>query len=198
DKYKAQRAPMPDEMRVQLPYVRRLCEALRMPILEFEGYEADDVIGAMAHQAARHDLDVFLVTNDKDMMQLVGDSVRVLRANTGGAKNDVIVDRAKVEEILGVSPERVVDVMALMGDTIDNIPGAKGIGEKGARELIQKYGSVENALDHADEVPNKRYREALQQQRGQVLMSKQLATIASELPLTLELEKLQCREPDAA
>src|SRR5262249_48168143 len=111
--------------------------------------------------------------------------------------NDVIVDRAKVEEILGVGPERVVDVMALMGDTIDNIPGAKGIGEKGARELIQKYGSVESALDHADEVPNKRYREALQQQREQVLMSKQLAAIATELPLKLELDKLQLREPDA-
>jgi len=197
DQYKAKRAPMPDEMKVQLPYVRKLCEALRMPVLEFTGYEADDVIGAMAVQAAKHDLDVLLVTNDKDMMQLVGDNVRVLRAGTGGAKNDVIVDRAKVEEILGVGPERVVDVMALMGDTIDNIPGAKGIGEKGARELIQKYGSVENALDHADEVPNKRYREALQQQRDQVLMSKQLAAIATELPLKLELDKLQLREPDA-
>jgi DNA polymerase-1 len=198
DQYKAKRAPMPDEMKVQLPYVRRLCEALRMPILEFAGYEADDVIGAMAVQAAKQDLDVLLVTNDKDMMQLVGENVRVLRAGTGGPKNDVIVDRAKVEEILGVGPERVVDVMSLMGDTIDNIPGAKGIGEKGARELIQKYGSVESALDHADEVPNKRYREALQQQREQVLMSKQLAAIATELPLKLELDQLALREPDAA
>jgi DNA polymerase I len=198
DQYKAKRAPMPDEMKVQLPYVRKLCEALRMPVLEFTGYEADDVIGAMAVQAAQHELDVLLVTNDKDMMQLVGDNVRVLRAGTGGAKNDVIVDRAKVEEILGVPPERVVDVMALMGDTIDNIPGAKGIGEKGARELIQKYGSVENALDHADEVSNKRYREALQQQREQVMMSKQLAAIATELPLKLELDKLLLREPDGA
>ena len=196
DQYKAKRAPMPDEMKVQLPYVRRLCQALRMPVLEFAGYEADDVIGAMAVRAAKHDLDVLLVTNDKDMMQLVGDNVRVLRAGTGGAKNDVLVDRAKVQEILGVPPERVVDVMALMGDTIDNIPGAKGIGEKGARELIQKYGNVESALDHADEVSNKRYREALQQQREQVLMSKQLAAIHTQLPLELELDKLELREPD--
>jgi DNA polymerase-1 len=197
DQYKAKRAPMPDEMRLQLPFVRQLCEALRMPVLEFPGYEADDVIGAMAKKAAKEKLDVLVVSNDKDMMQLVDGNVRVLRAGTGGAKNDVIVDAAKVEEILGVPPEKVVDVMALMGDTIDNIPGAKGIGEKGARELIQKYGSVENALDHADEVPNKRYREALQQQREQVMMSKQLAAIVTELPVELELGKLKRQEPDA-
>ncbi len=197
DQYKAKRAPMPDEMRLQLPFVRQLCEALRMPVLEFPGYEADDVIGAMAKKAAKEKLDVLVVSNDKDMMQLVDANVRVLRAGTGGAKNDVIVDAAKVEEILGVPPEKVVDVMALMGDTIDNIPGAKGIGEKGARELIQKYGSVENALDHADEVANKRYREALQQQREQVMMSKQLAAIATELPVELELGKLKRQEPDA-
>src|SRR6266849_4082725 len=195
-KYKAKRAPMPDELSLQLPYVRRLCEAMRLPILELDGYEADDVIGCLAQKAAKENLDVLLVTNDKDMMQLVDGNVRVLRAGTGGAKNDVIVDAEKVKEILGVPPEKVVDVMALMGDTIDNIPGAKGIGEKGARELIQKYGSVENALEHAAEVPNKRYREALQQQREQVLLSKQLATIATEVPLELDLNNLQLREPD--
>ena len=198
EKYKAHRAPMPDEMSQQLPYVRRLCEALRLPILEYDGYEADDVLGALAEQAAKRKLDVLLVTNDKDMMQLVGDGVRVLRAGTGGIKNDVIVDEAKVKEILGVKPEQVVDYMALFGDSIDNIPGAKGIGEKGAAELIQKYGSVENALDHAAEVPNKRYREALQQQREQVLMSKQLAKIATDVPVALELDKLQLGEPDVA
>ncbi len=107
-----------------------------------------------------------------------------------------IVDKEKVKEILGVPPERVIDVMALMGDTVDNIPGAKGIGEKGATELIQKYGSVEKALDHADEVSNKRYREALQQQREQVMMSKQLATIATDVPLELNLHALERREPD--
>src|SRR5256885_6783161 len=196
EKYKAKRQPMPDELALQLPYVRRLCEAMRLPILEFDGFEADDVIGCLALKAAKLNLDVLLVTNDKDMMQLVGDGVRVLRAGTGGAKNDVIVDIAKVREILGVGPEQVVDVMALMGDTIDNIPGAKGIGEKGATELIQKYGSVENALDHAAEVSHKRYREALQQQREQVMLSKQLATLATQVPVELELDKLQRHEPD--
>jgi DNA polymerase I len=198
EKYKAQRQPMPDEMRVQLPFVRRLCEAMRLPILEVQGYEADDVIGAMAVQAAKKNLDVLVISNDKDMMQLVGKNVRTLRTGSGGAKADIIVDAKKVEEILGVPPERVVDYMALLGDNIDNIPGAKGIGEKGAAELIKKYGSVEKALDHADEVPNKRYREALQQQREQVMMSKQLATIATDLPLELDLHALELREPDVA
>jgi DNA polymerase-1 len=196
EKYKAQRQPMPDELSQQLPYVRRLVEAMRLPILEFDGYEADDVIGALAQQAAKKELDVLLITNDKDMMQLVGDGVRVLRAGTGGAKNDVIVDEARVREILGVAPEQVVDYMALMGDSIDNIPGAKGIGEKGAAELIQKYGNVENALDHAAEVPNKRYREALQQQREQVLLSKQLAQISRDVPIELDLQSLELGEPD--
>jgi DNA polymerase-1 len=198
EKYKAQRQPMPDEMRVQLPFVRRLCEAMRLAILEVQGYEADDVIGAMAVQAAKKNIDVLVISNDKDMMQLVGKNVRTLRTGSGGAKADVIVDEQKVEELLGVPPERVVDYMALLGDNIDNIPGAKGIGEKGAAELIKRYGSVEQALDHADEVPNKRYREALQQQRDQVTLSKQLAKIATELPLEIDLPALERREPDVA
>jgi DNA polymerase-1 len=198
EKYKAQRAPMPDEMIVQLPYVRQLCEAMRLPILEKDGYEADDVIGTVSRKAAAQKLDVLVVSNDKDMMQLVNGGVRILRTGSGGAKADTIVDSEKVKEILGVAPEKVIDLMALLGDTVDNIPGAKGIGEKGATELIQKYGSVESALEHADEVPNKRYREALQQQKEQVLMSKQLATIHMDVPLEVDMEKLEMRAPDPA
>ena len=196
EKYKAQRPPMPDELSLQIPYVRKLCEAMHLPILEFEGFEADDVIGALAMQAAKKQLDVLIISNDKDMMQLVGKNIRTLRTGSGGAKADIIVDGKKVEEILGVPPEKVIDLMALLGDTVDNIPGAKGIGEKGATELIQKYGSVENALDHAAEVSNKRYREALQQQREQVMMSKQLATIATDVPLELDLPALELGLPD--
>jgi DNA polymerase-1 len=198
EKYKEQRPPMPDEMSVQLPYVRRLCEAMRLPILEFDGFEADDVIGTMAKQGAKMKLDVLVVSNDKDMMQLVNSGVKILRTGTGGAKADTIVDAAKVQEILGVPPEKVIDLMALLGDTVDNIPGAKGIGEKGATELIQKYGSVENALEHAAEVSNKRYREALQQQKEQVMMSKQLAAIETDVPLDLDLERLLIQSPDPA
>jgi DNA polymerase I len=196
ESYKAHRPPMPDEMTVQLPYVRRLCQAMRLPIVELDGFEADDVIGTMSKQAAQQRLEVLVVSNDKDMMQLVNDGVRILRTGTGGAKADTIVDAKKVEEILGVPPEKVVDLMALLGDTVDNIPGAKGIGEKGATELIQKYGSVESALKHADEVTNKRYREALQQQKEQILMSKQLACIETAVPLDLQLESLKFGDPD--
>ncbi|HYL10731.1 MAG TPA: DNA polymerase I [Candidatus Acidoferrales bacterium] len=196
-KYKAKRPPMPEDLSIQLPYVRRMCEAMRLPILQRDGFEADDIIGALAHQAAKQSLEVFIVTSDKDMMQLVGKKIRVLRPGAGAAKGDLIVDEAKVEELLGVPPSKVIDVMALMGDSIDNIPGAKGIGEKGARELIQRFGTVEAALDRAAEVTGKRYREALQQQREQVLMSKQLATIASDAPVPLELPALHRKEPDA-
>src|ERR1700676_1744946 len=189
---------MPDEMSVQLPYVRRLCEAMRLPILELDGFEADDVIGTMAKKAAANKIDVLVISNDKDMMQLVGKNIRTLRTGSGGAKADTIVDAAQVTEILGVPPEKVIDLMALLGDTVDNIPGAKGIGEKGAAELIKKYGSVESALDHADEVPNKRYREALQQQREQVLMSKQLAAIAKDAPIEVKLQELELRPPNGA
>ena len=198
EKYKAQRTPMPDDMKVQIPLVRRLCEAMRLPILEERGYEADDVIGTVATQAAKQGFEVLIVSNDKDMMQLVGKNVRTLKTASGGAKSDVVVDEMKVQELLGVPAEKVVDYMALLGDTVDNIPGAKGIGEKGAAELIQKYGSVENALDHADEVTNKRYREALQQQREQVMMSKQLAAIETAVPLVIDPEKLKITAPNRA
>jgi DNA polymerase-1 len=194
--YKAHRPPMPDDLSVQLPYVRRICEAMRLPMIEVSGYEADDVIGALAHQAARRDLDVYIVTSDKDMMQLVGGRVLVLRPAQAGAKGDLLVDAAKVEELMGVPPAKVPDVMALMGDSIDNIPGAKGIGEKGARELIVRFGSVETALEHASEVEGKRYREALLNSREQVALSKQLATIAADAPVTLDLDALARREPD--
>lgn len=196
EKYKAQRQPMPDEMRVQIPLVRKLCQALRLPILEVQGFEADDVIGTVAVQAAKQGFEVLIVSNDKDMMQLVGKNIRTLKTASGGAKADTLVDEEKVRELLGVSAEQVVDYMALLGDTVDNIPGAKGIGEKGAAELIQKYGSVEKALENAAEVSNKRYREALQQQRDQVMMSKQLAQIARDVPMKVDLGALQMQPPD--
>src|SRR5437763_7356139 len=196
EKYKAQRQPMPDDMRVQIPLVRRLCEAMRLPILEERGYEADDVIGTIATQASKQGFEVLIVSNDKDMMQLVGENVRTLKTGSGAKKGDILVDEAKVQEVLGVPAEKVVDYMALLGDTVDNIPGAKGSGEKGEDELIQKYGREEKGAEHAAEVSNKRYREALQQQRDQVLLSKQLATIATDVPMKLELRALERREPD--
>jgi len=196
DKYKAHRPPMPDDLAIQLPYVRRMCEAMRLPILEFDGFEADDVIGALAKQGSAKSLAVSIVTSDKDMMQLVGGQVRVLRPGAGPNKTDLVVDEAKVEEIMGVPPSKVADVMALMGDSIDNIPGAKGIGEKGAKELIRRFGSVEAALERAAEVEGKRYREALENSRDAVTLSKQLAIIDTTAPVELVLDDLARREPD--
>jgi DNA polymerase-1 len=210
EEYKAHRPKMPDELSIQIPFVRRLCEAMRLPILELDGYEADDVLGALSRQATKENLDVVLVTNDKDMLQLVGGEVRVLRTGTGAAKSDILVDEKKVEEILGVPPDKVVDVMALMGDSIDNIPGARdpndkpapgerrkpGIGEVGAREIILQFGSAEEALRRAAEVKRASYREALQKNGKYVLLSKELSKIDCAVPITLDLHNLERREPD--
>jgi len=190
--YKANRTEMPGDLVQQLPYIRRALEAYRIPILELQGYEADDVIGTLAHQAALQSYLVYVVSSDKDMLQLVNDKVLVLNP----PKDNLICDADKVEEILGVRPERVVDVMALRGDTIDNIPGAPGIGDKGSVELIKRFGTVEQTLDHAAEVERKTYRESLQNNRDVVLLSKKLATIDSNVPVELDLGAMKAGEPD--
>jgi hypothetical protein len=130
--YKANREAMPEDLRRQIPYIRRALEALRIPILEAEGFEADDVIGTLAREAAEQQHEVFIVSGDKDMMQLVTPQVKILNPQ----KDNLILDPAKVTETLGVPPEKVVDVMALRGDAVDNIPGAPGIGDKGSVDLI--------------------------------------------------------------
>ncbi|HEX4008232.1 MAG TPA: DNA polymerase I [Acidobacteriaceae bacterium] len=191
--YKAQREAMPPDLAQQLPYIRRALEAFRIPILQAEGFEADDVIGTLGRLAAESGYPVFVVSNDKDMMQLVTDRVKVLNP----VKDNLILDRAKVEEVLGVPPEKVIDVMALRGDTIDNIPGAPGIGDKGSVELIQQFGTVEAALDRADEIKRKTYRESLQNNREAVLLSKELVTIDCAVPLELDLEAMRTQSPDA-
>ena len=192
--YKANRARMPEDLAQQVPYIRRALEAYRIPILEASGFEADDVIGTLARKAADEGYSVFVVSSDKDMMQLVNDRVFVLNP----PKDNLISDAAKVEEILGVPPERVVDVMALRGDAIDNIPGAPGIGDKGSVELIQRFGSVESALEHAGEVERKTYRESLQNNRDVVLISKQLVTIDTNVAVEFEPETMRAQDPDAA
>ena len=190
--YKANRSEMPGDLAQQLPYIRRALGAYRIPILEHAGYEADDVIGTLAKQAVKQDYVVYVVSSDKDMLQLVNEWVLVLNP----PKDNLICDAAKVEEILGVPPQRVVDVMALRGDTIDNIPGAPGIGDKGSVELIQRFGSVEAALDRASEVEKKTYRESLQNNRDVVLFSKKMATIDCDVPVELRVEEMRAGEPD--
>jgi DNA polymerase-1 len=190
--YKANRAAMPEDLRRQIPYIRRALEALRIPILQAEGFEADDVIGTLAREAAEQQHEVFIVSGDKDMMQLVTPTVKILNPQ----KDNLILDPAKVVEVLGVPPEKVVDVMALRGDSVDNIPGAPGIGDKGSVELIQEFGSLAAVLDRVSEVKRKSYRESLEQNRDAVLLSKELVTIDSHVPLALDLAAMQTQPPD--
>ena len=190
--YKANRAAMPEDLRRQIPYIRRALEALRIPILEAEGFEADDVIGTLAREAAEREHEVFVVSGDKDMMQLVTPRVKILNPQ----KDNLILDPAKVTETLGVPPEKVVDVMALRGDSVDNIPGAPGIGDKGSVELILEFGSVEAVLERTAEVKRKSYRESLEQNRDAVLLSKELVTIDSHVPLELDLTAMKTQPPD--
>jgi DNA polymerase-1 len=192
DGYKAKRESMPEDLRRQIPYIRRSLEALRIPILMAEGFEADDVIGTLAREAAEQQHEVFIVSGDKDMMQLVTDQVKILNPQ----KDNLILDPAKVTETLGVPPDKVVDVMALRGDTVDNIPGAPGIGDKGSVELIKEFGSVEAVLDRAAEVKRKAYRESLEQNRDTVLLSKELVTIDCRVPLPLDLPAMETQQPD--
>ena len=194
--YKANRAAMPEDLRRQIPYIRRALEALRIPILEAVGFEADDVIGTLAREASEVGHEVFIVSGDKDMMQLVTPAVKILNPQ----KDNLVLDPAKVLETLGVPPEKVVDVMALRGDAVDNIPGAPGIGDIGSVKLIREFGSVEAVLDWAaeesvDAKPTKA-RESLRQNRAAVLLSKELVTIDCHVPLPLDLKAMETQAPD--
>jgi DNA polymerase-1 len=190
--YKANRSAMPEDLVQQVPYIRRALEAYRIPILELAGFEADDVIGTLARKAADDNYCVYVVSSDKDMMQLVNDDVQILNP----PKDNLICDAAKVEEILGVPPERVIDIMALRGDSIDNIPGAPGIGEKGSVEIIKRFGTVEEALDRAAEVEKKTYRESLLNNRDIILFSKSMATIDTNVPVEFNVEAMRVGTPD--
>jgi DNA polymerase-1 len=191
--YKANRAEMPADLAEQIPYVCRLIEALRIPMIQYAGFEADDVIGTLSRQAAEGGCEVVIVSSDKDMLQLVTDRVSMLNP----AKDDTWYDPAKVKEFMGVEPGQVADLLALRGDAIDNIPGAPGIGDKGAKDLIGQFGSVEAALDRAAEVSKRMYRESLQNNRDRILLSKKLATIDCHVPVPFELESLRTHEADA-
>lgn len=189
--YKANRQAMPEDLAQQVPYIRRALEAYRIPMIGVTRFEADDVIGTLARKAAEEDRPVYIVSSDKDMMQLVNAKVHILNP----PKDNLICDAAKVEEILGVPPERVVDVMALRGDSIDNIPGAPGIGDKGSVEIIKRFGTVEQALERATEVERKTYRESLLNNRETILFSKRMATIDTNVPVELDVESMRVGAP---
>jgi DNA polymerase-1 len=193
EEYKANRTPMPEDLRSQMPWIRRVLEAYRIPILELQGYEADDVLGSLACRAVAAGYDVVLVSADKDLMQLVEPHVSFF--HTGRTK---MYGPAEVEEDFGVPPNKVADVLALMGDSIDNIPGVPGIGEKGAKGLIQQYGSLEELLARAEEVQRKAYREGLIEHREQARLSKELSTIHTTLDLAFDPDALLLEDPDPA
>jgi DNA polymerase-1 len=192
--YKANRTEMPPDLADQIPHVRRILDAMRIPVLHYPGFEADDVIGTLARRVEGLGLDVVIVSSDKDMLQLVDEHVFMLNP----AKDDTLYDAARVKEFMGVMPAQVSDLLALMGDTVDNIPGAPGIGEKGARDLIERFGSVEAALERADEVERKMYRESLQKNVERIQMSKRLASIATDVPVEFSLESVRAQEFDLA
>jgi DNA polymerase-1 len=196
--YKANRAETPPDLIQQLPYIRRALEAFRIPILSYEGFEADDVIGTLAARLSALGHRVFVVSSDKDMMQLVTPEVSILNPT----KDNLVLDPAGVESVLGVPPERVIDVMALRGDAVDNIPGAPGIGDKGSVELIQQFGSLEAALDAAvatpDSIKRKTYRESLQNNRDNILLSKELVTIHTAVPIEFSLDAMRTQPVDNA
>jgi DNA polymerase-1 len=191
--YKATRRKMPSDLSEQIPYIRRFCAAMRIPSIAIPGFEADDIIGTVVRKAVDEGLHPVVVTMDKDLYQLV-DTTLIL--NT--AKDDMIVDRDKVKELFGVFPEQIPDLLGLCGDTSDNIPGAPGIGEKGARDLVQQFGSIEACLDRAAEVKSARHRASLVEHRDQILLSKKLVTVDCNVPVEVNWADFAVQPPDRA
>ena len=203
--YKANRDGMPEELASQIPYIMRVCEAYNIPLLNVPGYEADDVIGALAVQAAEAGLQAVIVSNDKDMCQLVRDPwIVCMRQNSQNVKRKEPVppvewcDEAWVEGKFGVPPAQITDLLGLMGDSVDNIPGAPGIGAKGAVQLVKQFGSVEHALARWEEVKHKTYRESLRDNADLIRQSKELATIKTDVNIKLDLDRLRLKPADRA
>ncbi|MBI2188834.1 MAG: DNA polymerase I, partial [Acidobacteria bacterium] len=187
--YKATRAAMPDDLAEQLEWVHEACEALGVPIVTAQGYEADDVIGTMAKRAAEAGFEVAIVSIDKDFFQLVHDGIRVYDPREEGAW----FDEAAVQEKFGVKPSHVVDVLALVGDTSDNVAGVPGVGKKGAVDLISTFGNLDALLDRAGDLPQRKYREALIAHRDDALRSRELVTIRCDVPIDVDFESLRYR-----
>ena len=198
--YKATREKMPDELEASLPRIRELVEAFHDPVVELEGYEADDVIGTLARKAVEEGLEAVIVSGDKDFHQLVGPGVHLLNPGRGGPGGVAAewVDEGNAPERMGVPPEQVVDYLALIGDSSDNVPGAPGVGPKTAVKLLEQFGNLDAMLQNPGSISGKRAREALEEHADQVRLSRRLVTIQTDLPVDLELERLRVQEPDVA
>lgn len=190
--YKSNRPEAPPALIPQFPYIRKVLEAMKVAVLEREGYEADDLIATLCKQLSRRGAQVVIVSGDKDLMQLVGDGVRLL--DTG---KDKWIGLQEVREKFGVEPDKVIEVMGLMGDATDNIPGVRGVGEKTAIALIQRYHSIENLFSHLDDLDQsglkgvERIRKALLADKEAAFLSRTLATVKSDVPIGLELDDLR-------
>lgn len=189
--YKAQRPSTPNELINQIPYIKRIVDAFRIPVLEIEGYEADDILATLAKKGEGRGLSVTIVTGDKDIFQIVGRNIR-----TYDTMKDKVYEEKDVLDKFGVGPDKVVEVMGLMGDAIDNIPGVPGIGEKTAVELIKEFGSIENLLRNLEKVKKPKLREALKINEEIARLSHNLATIHSDLPIDIDLKELSITKPD--
>lgn len=193
--YKATREKMPEEMIEQMKHIKEILKAFGVPIVERPGYEADDVIGTLAQIASKENINVMMVTGDKDFMQLVTPKVKMYKPGKSGMDVE-IVDEKGVEKKFGVKPSQVVEVLALTGDAVDNVPGIKGVGDKTAIPLIQKYGSVEKLLASADEIDKPALREKIKQGKKMALLSKKLVTIKTDVPLGVDFHTLKEKNPD--
>jgi DNA polymerase-1 len=195
--YKATRQKMPDDMITQIPIIKEVVRAYNIPAIEMEGYEADDVIGTLAKQAEREGILTFLVSPDKDFMQLVSDTIKIFKPGKQGTDIE-IVDRDGVKQKFGVTPDKVIEVLGLTGDASDNVPGVPGIGEKTAIPLIQKYGSIEEIYRHLDEIPQKGIRAKLEANKELAFLSKRLVTIDINVPLPVNFHSLKAEKRNNA
>ncbi len=183
--YKAHRGRMPQELADQMERIRQIVEAMNIPIVEAEGFEADDVLGTLARQATEQDLSTLIVTGDSDIFQLINPDVRVLLAGRRSADTKTY-DQDSIRQRYELKPQQLIDLKALVGDASDNIPGVRGVGDKTATPLLQKYGTVENVYKHLDEITPTRAQNALKQGRDNAFLSKRLVTIRTDVPVTLE------------
>ncbi|MCI0613613.1 DNA polymerase I [bacterium] len=192
--YKIDRPGMADDLVQQMPYIRRICEVMNVPILEKPGFEADDVIATLMEQTKKEGIVGVVVTSDKDLLQLVDDESDVFTLDP--MKDYFVYDRKAVEEKWGVPPEKIVDLLSIMGDSIDNIPGVKGIGPKGALELIQKFGTVENLLANVGAIDKKSHREKIEENKKDLELSKELVQLRRDVPVDVRIQNLKAGKPD--
>ena len=192
--YKAQREKTPEDILIAVPIIKDILDAMNIPVLMVEGFEADDVIGTLAKAAVGEGVETYMLTSDKDYGQLIGDTVKMYRPRHGGGYE--VIGTAQINEKYGISrPSQVIDLLALMGDAADNFPGCPGVGEKTAVKLINEFDTVDNLLEHTDQLKGA-LKKKVEEHVDDIRLSKTLATIKTDVPVTLDLEKLKVTDPD--